>query len=126
MTIMKNKTFYFHGETVDGNRFTVSARIINYDDVLFGISICSAKDNFSRKKGRTISEGRLNKQLVNKSSNKGISIHSLYSDTFNKYRNEEKMYVKNYFIGIEPTVIQYFISNIQKFTKKKLQSEFSL
>lgn len=50
-----------HGETEDGRRFTVVGLYNKEEDknkIKFGIAICGPADNFARKVGRTIAEGR--------------------------------------------------------------------
>jgi len=49
-----------HGETIDGRRFTVVG-LYNKDhanEIKFGVAICGPQDNFARKVGRKIAEGR--------------------------------------------------------------------
>ena len=49
-----------HGETTDGRRFTVVG-LYNKDqanEIKFGVAICGPQDNFARKVGRKIAEGR--------------------------------------------------------------------
>ena len=52
-----------HGETSDGRRFTVvglyEKQISN--SIKFGVAICGPQDQFARKVGRTIAEGRARK-----------------------------------------------------------------
>jgi len=50
-----------HGETVDGRRFTIVGvydKEAEKNKVKFGVAICGPRDNFARKVGRSIAEGR--------------------------------------------------------------------
>ena len=50
-----------HGETADGRRFTVVGlygKEVGKGKVKFGVAICGPQDNFARKIGRKIAEGR--------------------------------------------------------------------
>lgn len=50
-----------HGETMDGRRFTVVGiydKDTDKHQIKFGIAICGPADNFARKVGRKIAEGR--------------------------------------------------------------------
>lgn len=53
-------TKFIHGHTRDGQRFTAA-----YDNsgetIQIAVSLCSKRDQFNKKIGRLISEGRLNK-----------------------------------------------------------------
>lgn len=58
------KEYYYHGRAVDGRRFTVTGVYNNtIGELIIGVSLCSAKDNFCRKTGRMISSGRVKKYL---------------------------------------------------------------
>lgn len=52
-----NRVFFMHGEADRGNRYTLAAAL-NGDQLKVGLSICSSKDQFNRKKGRLIAAGR--------------------------------------------------------------------
>ena len=54
------KTYFVHSTAKSGKRFTLAAKLIE-DEMFVASAVCSKKDNFSRKIGRLISEGRLNK-----------------------------------------------------------------
>ena len=49
-----------HGETIDGRRFTVVGLYKQEEGnaIKFGVAICGPHDQFARKVGRTIAEGR--------------------------------------------------------------------
>jgi len=53
-----------HSKTEDGRRFTVVGVYnpeVDLDQVNFGVAICGPHDCFARKTGRSIAEGRANK-----------------------------------------------------------------
>lgn len=51
-----------HGETEDGRRFTVAGVYEKTtSEVKFGVAICGPRDQFARKVGRAIAEGRAKK-----------------------------------------------------------------
>jgi hypothetical protein len=55
-----------HGETIEGNRFTVVG-IYNKEvanEIKFGIALCGPLDCFSKKIGRSIAEGRALKNPI--------------------------------------------------------------
>lgn len=54
----KRGVFYTHGTDNSGRRFTIAAKKINENTVQFGLAICNERDNFCRKIGRKIAEGR--------------------------------------------------------------------
>ena len=54
------KTYYLHSTAKSGRRFTLAATVKD-DNLLIGSALCSNKDQFCRRIGRNISEGRLNK-----------------------------------------------------------------
>ena len=60
---MDSKTFFFHGTTNDGYRFTIagiiSTSLLRKAKLSLGMSVCSEKDPFTKKKGRLIAEGRM-------------------------------------------------------------------
>lgn len=73
-----DKTLFFHGVTTDGYHFTVAGiikpRTLLKPVLKIGISICSVKDTFNKKRGRLISEGRL---LCDKKDVKGVMTTSV-------------------------------------------------
>lgn len=70
------KTYYLHSETKTGNKFTLAAQQRD-DIILVGIAICSSKDKFCKRTGRSIAETRLNTHKLDKAYEKG------YVDTLN-------------------------------------------
>jgi hypothetical protein len=58
-----NNVLFFHGKTTDGYNYTIAGtvdkRLLRKSLINMGIAVCSNNDNFSRKRGRLISEGRL-------------------------------------------------------------------
>jgi hypothetical protein len=51
-----------HGETFDNRRCTIVGLYNKADrKIKFGVAICGPRDQFSRKTGRTIAEGRADK-----------------------------------------------------------------
>jgi len=57
---MEPKMYFFHGITKDKRRFTICG-VENGGIMNISCALCSLKDNFSRKIGRCISLGRINK-----------------------------------------------------------------
>jgi len=55
---------FIHGHSRDGYRFTAAYEPVD-NGVEVAVAVASKKDNFSRKIGRLISEGRLNKNPNN-------------------------------------------------------------
>jgi len=53
-----NKTYYFHGKTIDGQRYTIAGQFVARSLIL-GIALCSLKDNFIKSLGRVKAEGRI-------------------------------------------------------------------
>jgi hypothetical protein len=51
------KTIFIHGKTKSGRRFTI-AGVPDKDKLKIGLAICNPKDQFCKKIGRSISEGR--------------------------------------------------------------------
>lgn len=49
----------FHAKEASGRRVCVAATIVD-GDMRFGTAICSPKDSYNRKLGRTIASGRAN------------------------------------------------------------------
>lgn len=108
---------YFHGKTVDGNRYTI-AGIVENDDLLLGISLCSDHDAFSKVKGRRISSGRVLNQRTSARCNR----KSFYAMT----SIDGGGFSENYFVGQECKIFRAYVSNYNFFTKKELISEFGL
>jgi hypothetical protein len=118
----KIEVMYFHGKTVDGVRYTVSG-VVKDDDLQLGISICSDKQQFRKKRGREISSGRVLNQRQYPS---GRIIRSLYSDDMGEENRGQAGYPENYFVGKEIKVFTTYVKNFNHFTKKELQVEFRL
>jgi hypothetical protein len=59
-TTMQTKMYFFHGKTKDGKRFTICGTE-NGGTIIISGALCSYRDSFSRKIGRYISQGRLEK-----------------------------------------------------------------
>jgi len=61
-------TLFFHGQTLNGRRFTIAGRYIQKGKILkknlliLGAALCSTNDAFVKKVGRAKAEGRLNQQ----------------------------------------------------------------
>jgi len=113
---------YFHGETVDDVRFTISG-VIKDDDLQLGIAICSEHDHFNKAKGRSISTGRV---LNQRPTHSGRNLISLYSDRMGPGYRGQAGYPENYFKGNEIKIFTEFVKNYNFFTKKELQQEFGL
>lgn len=114
---------YFHGDSADGYRFTISG-IVENDNLILGIAICTDGDVFCKAKGRTISTGRA---LNQRKTPKGRKRVSLYSDSemYNEFRTDAG-FPKGYFKGNEIKIFREYVWNYNFFTKKELQREFSL
>lgn len=123
---MKDNTLFFHGTSTDGRRFTIAAKFIqdqtDNDDLILGISICSATDQFVKKVGRNKAEGRLLSE-----GHKGCTITSLYSTRFfEKYETGFTGFPKNWFIDKEIEIFVELCHEFEKFTFKELKEEFNL
>lgn len=59
------ETYYFHGTTVDGYRFTIAGRYDSEETypttLTLGVSLCSRTDQFRKSKGRDQAKERLDK-----------------------------------------------------------------
>jgi hypothetical protein len=75
-------TYYFYGQTTDNQRFAVAARMYEENTYILGISLCSLKDNFNKKLGRTIAEGRV-ERWINSSTPKNCKGNRLLSNIKN-------------------------------------------
>lgn len=53
-----NEVMYFHGQTIDGTRFTI-AGIVDVDKLRMGASVCCEHDIFRKSTGRSIATTRL-------------------------------------------------------------------
>jgi hypothetical protein len=53
-----NDVLFYHGETIDGRRFTIAGNVLD-DAVILATAVCSSKDTFVKKIGRLKSQGRL-------------------------------------------------------------------
>jgi len=113
---------YFHGRTVDDVRFTITG-VIENDDLVMGISICSELDQFCKETGRTVSTGRALNQRKNNHGRRLISLYS--SDIDNEFAGQAG-FPKNYFVGKETDVFISYVKNYNYFTKNELIQEFGL
>lgn len=56
-----NETFFAHQRTNDGKGFTIAFRADpDTNTIVFAKAQCSERDNFSKRIGRDVAEGRLN------------------------------------------------------------------
>jgi len=103
-----DRTLFFHGITLNGNRFTIAGKVDTlfeckkgfYSIIKLGASLCSKNDVFIKKLGRIKAEGRLKS-----ASNKGT---------------------ENYFVGNK---INIFIEECSKFnnaTNRQFKLMFNL
>jgi hypothetical protein len=60
-----NKTYYLHAKTKRGRHFTLAAKEKG-SELVIGHALCSAKDQFCKRKGRAMAEGRINAVLSGK------------------------------------------------------------
>ena len=111
---------YFHGKTLDGNRYTITGKF-EEDDLILGIAICSEKELFSKSRGREISTGRLNKP-----GTRGRTRLSAYAGQLGEEYRGDVGFPENYFVGREIKVFRAFVKNYNHFTKRELQHEFRL
>jgi hypothetical protein len=102
----EQQTYYYHGYTTDGYRFTIAGqyRELGYefsdkvtkpeiDVIILGISICSNNDNFNKKLGRIRAKGRMMSK-----GHYGSTHVSLYSETkpLNWFKDQEsKVFVES-------------------------------
>lgn len=99
---------FFHGETMDGYRFTISGLIENDTNLSLGIAVCGDKEVFNKAKGRGISTGRLLNQRRSELGGrveKSIPSSSEQKD-FTRFTEE--------------------VAKYNNFTKKNLLKEFGL
>jgi hypothetical protein len=54
-------TIFFHTKPERNKRRATFAGIVEGKTISIGVSVCSTKDNFQKKLGRTIAEGRARK-----------------------------------------------------------------
>lgn len=117
---MKDETLFFHGTSIDGRRFTLAAKfLVEVDDLLLGIAICSTTDQFVKKIGRKKAEGRLLSE-----SFKGCHVIGLYSGK--DFDHDGTGFKQDWFIGKE---IEIFLEKCAKFelmTFKELKYDFNL
>lgn len=114
---------YFHGTTIDGNRFTI-AGVVEDDDLLLGVAICANGEQFIKEKGRTIASGRV---LNQRKYPRGRRVKSLYAlPAESQFANENGMFTQNYFKGIEIKVFRDQVCEYNYCTKKELLQDFSL
>lgn len=113
---------YFHGRTVDDCRFTITG-IVDDDDLVMGIAICSEQDQFCKETGRTVSTGRVLNQRKNFQGRRLISLYS--GDMNNEYLGKAG-FPKDYFVGKETDVFVAFVKNYKFFTRTELTKEFGL
>ena len=85
-------TYYYHGETIDGYRFTIAGRYQALNDdpdrevnvIMMGLSLCSRTENFIKKLGRMKAEGRMKSK-----SPKGRCCSVCYGLTRNWFAEEK-------------------------------------
>lgn len=53
-----NNTLYYHGKTLEGQRFTIAGKYVN-NYLHLALSACNPKDSFVKQTGRRKSYGRL-------------------------------------------------------------------
>ncbi len=111
---------YSHQYTSDGHRFTI-AGIVNKDDLILGIAICSESDSFNKSIGRSIATGR----VLNQRNHHGVSRRDLYAGA-NSFQKEGGGYDENYFVGNEIKVFREEVYLYNFFTKNELIVEFGL
>lgn len=118
--------YYFHGKTNDGYRYSVSVLEKEDGDIYIGTSICSKKDNFSRKTGRLISEGRAKRFLEGKPC-KGSIIKSFYADgPITKGEEGKCGYRKDWYKGREEQALYKLISYWNSLNKEDLMKQCHL
>lgn len=113
-----------HGSTEDGKRFTIAGIYKQEDNqVNFGVSLCAPHDQFTRKTGRQIAEGRAEKKptLVKKLS---IIIPD-NKDGFKQFQKLALEVVKT--IEKEPEVYQEVLTEMHRETiAKRKQIEIEI
>ena len=118
------EVMYFHGTTIDGNRYTISG-VVEDDDLLLGIAVCADGEQFSKEKGRTISSGRVLNQRKSPVGRNRKSFYALPSDS--RFRVDESGgFVKDYYKGIEIKVFRDVVCKYNYYTKRELMDEFGL
>ena len=124
MELENIEVMYFHGKTIDGNRYTV-AGIIEDDDLVMGVSICSDEDQFCKAKGRTVSSGRALNQRKTYGGKGRFSLYSHMAKGLEEFSGQAG-YPENYFVGQEIKVFRSFVRNYNFFTSNELKREFGL
>lgn len=114
---------YFHGTTIDGNRYTIAGYVEN-DDLELGIAVCADGEQFSKERGRAISSGRV---LNQRNRPKGHIMKGLYAlPADSQFATESGFFVKDYYKGIEIKVFRDIVCEYNYCTKKELLKEFYL
>ena len=110
---MEKRIYFRHATTTDGRRFTVAGFYDStFDDIIVGISLCGARENFSRTIGRNIAAGR----AAAKPFTRGRSLISLY----------ETQSLEQYWVGQETKVFNEKINRFGKMTSAELKENFRL
>jgi hypothetical protein len=99
-----DNVLFFHGETLEGRRFTVAGKPAE-DHLILGIAICGTKDQFIKKVGRAKANGRL-KASINSKGWKLIPIETDPTEAIKSFIN--------------------FVKNFNALKVKDLQKQFNL
>ena len=102
----KRGVFYTHGTDKSGKRFTLAAKKVKDDKVQFGLAICNERDNFCRKIGRKIAEGRAVGRPVQiltiEQPVTEVDERSLVMETMFKLKERVTIDVENFYVRNQP------------------------
>jgi hypothetical protein len=115
-------TYYFHGKTLDGYRYTIAGKYDTDDsyasELVLGISLCSANDHFRKDIGRVEASKRIEKATI------GIKQQTLYFQNLEKAAREVLGYGPEDFSRIKIFVTA--ASRYNLFKRKQLMKDFNL
>ena len=115
----EQKVYFHHGTSIDGYKFTIAGRFPTEspieDTLCAGIAICSSKDAFNKKLGRTIAEGRCKKER----STRGRTLLSLYDE-------EEGRTQENWYKGKEVKAFLLYATQFNEKTREEITKSFNL
>ena len=118
---MENKTLFYHGETIDGYRFTIAGQFSplpkdsidqDIEVIMLGTSLCSLEDQFVKKLGRQKAEGRMNSEATLK----GRSYYGLYDKTM----------PQNWFEGKELSTFLKVVKDYELMRSSEFKNKFHL
>ena len=109
------KNLFYHSPHRDGEkRFTIAA-VVDGNNMSFGVSACSHRDNFKKKTGRAISLGRASKKPyfnleIEKDAKLGLAFRQVAKRTVEELENETAY--------VEDGVIHAYVEEETEITSK--------